>query len=234
LLTGALLFLIVTGIKRANPALEVVEPALARRSRYIYITGAMTLPALAVAADALVRRWRQLAILVVALPLIGLPGNFHRLGTYQSEFPWRTYRREILVLARAPLAARVPPATLVPIDHTQRMTVGWLVAAARSGQLPTPTNLKPDELATASLAVALKDTYPVFGACRWLQSPTTLVLRTGDRLGVKSGAISVEYTSPDGGVSRPRSLVAPTTVTALAGPLSLNLAPTQIATTACS
>jgi hypothetical protein len=234
LLLGAVLFLIVTGIKRANPALEMVGPALARRSRYIYVTGAMTLPALAIAADALVRRWRQFAVFVVALLLIGLPGNVHRLDTYQSEFPWRTYRREILVLARAPLAARVPPATLVPIDQTQRMTVGWLVAAARSGELPTPTNLKPDELATASLAVALKDTYPMFGTCHWLQSPTTLVLRTGDRLGVKSGAISVEYTSPDGGVSRPRSLVAPAAVTALAGPLSLNLAPTEIATTTCS
>jgi hypothetical protein len=212
----------------------MVGPALARRSRYIYITGAMTIPGLAVAADALIRRSRQFAPFVVALLFIGLPGNLHRLDTYQSEFPWRTYRREILVLARAPLAARVPPSTLVPIDHTQWMTVGWLVAAARSGQLPTPTNLKPDELATASMAVALRETYPVFGARRWLQSPTALVLRAGDRLGVKSGAISVEYTSPDGGVSRPRSLVAPAAVTALAGPLSLKLAPTQIATTACS
>jgi hypothetical protein len=234
LLAGALLFLIVTGLKRANPALEMIGPALARRSRYVYVTGAMTLPALAVAADGLIRRWRRLGVIVVALLLVGLPGNLHRLDTFMEDFPWRQYRREILALASAPLADQVPPSTRVPIEQTQDMAMGWLVSAARSGKLPTPTNLTPDERATATIALALAGSYLWAGPCRPLQSPSTLVLDKGKTVHVKRGAISVVYASPDGGVSRPRSLTAPVAVVALAGPLSLRVIPTQSTTVVCS
>jgi len=232
LLLGALLFLIVTGLKRANPAVGP-GPVSARYSRYIYVTGAMTLPALAVAADALVRRWRRLGAVVLVLLVVGLPGNFHRLDSYMSGFPWRQYRRDILVLARAPLADQVPPSTPSPIEGNWHLTIGWLTRSARSGQFPRPTNVKPDELATATMAVALAAAYPTSGACRSLQSTAIFVLHAGQTLSVLKGAISVRYASPDGGVSRPRSLIAPAAVRALAGPLNLSVIPREPATVAC-
>jgi hypothetical protein len=62
LLAGAAIFLVITGYGRAgklffNPG---GGPENARASRYVYLVAAMVLPALAVAADSIIRRWRLL------------------------------------------------------------------------------------------------------------------------------------------------------------------------------
>ena len=90
LLIGAVLFLFLTGIVRSGqPALFIAQhnigPGRARQSRYVYIVVAMALPALAIAADAIARRWRLLTIPIVVVLLAGLPGNIHDLRIYANE-----------------------------------------------------------------------------------------------------------------------------------------------------
>ena len=52
----------------------------ARISRYISLTAAMVLPALAVAVDALARRWRFLLPIGIVLLLVGIPSNLREVA----------------------------------------------------------------------------------------------------------------------------------------------------------
>ncbi len=160
LLAGALVFLIVTGTARAGQGglLVLVNgtgPERARDSRYVYLVAAMTLPALVLAADALIRRWRLLAIPIVGLLLVGLPGNVRVLATC-TRLPGTpscspaslppfgnaaVSRQQILAIPHLPLAEQlrgsstpVPIARLVP----EGLTFGWLLGADAAGKLPGP------------------------------------------------------------------------------------------------
>ena len=90
LLVGAVVFLVVTGLARSGQSGPLanaigVGPACACQSRYVYLIAAMMMPALALAVDAIVRRRRRLAVLVVALLLVGVPGNVRQLATYTDQ-----------------------------------------------------------------------------------------------------------------------------------------------------
>src|SRR5207237_4258388 len=75
LLVGAVVFLLFGGVGRAS----LLGPEFARASRYLHVVTALALPALAVAANAVARRWRILAPLVLLVLLIGVPGNVREL-----------------------------------------------------------------------------------------------------------------------------------------------------------
>jgi hypothetical protein len=75
LIVGAIVFFVISGLGRAS---GIWAPD--RASRYLHIVAALSLPALAVAADAVVRRWRMLAPAVLVLFLIGIPGNLRTLA----------------------------------------------------------------------------------------------------------------------------------------------------------
>jgi len=79
LLVAAVVFLVISGLGRSSLH-------LARSGRYLHLVAALSLPAVAVAADAVARRWRILAPAVLVLFLIGIPGNLHVLaGQYRQE-----------------------------------------------------------------------------------------------------------------------------------------------------
>jgi hypothetical protein len=80
LLVGALAFLVISGVGRAS----ALGPSIARQGRYMHVLAALTLPALAVAADALVRRWRLAVPVVAVLLVIGIPGNIEALSEYPA------------------------------------------------------------------------------------------------------------------------------------------------------
>src|SRR5207245_10669916 len=75
LLVGSVAFLVISGFGRASG----FGPEFARSSRYLHFVAALVLPAVAVGADAVARRWQMLAPAVVVLLLIGLPGNLRTL-----------------------------------------------------------------------------------------------------------------------------------------------------------
>ena len=148
LLVGAGVFLLITSVGRAG------LPGASYRSRYIDLTLALTLPALAVAADVLIRRWRVLAIPIVVVLLLGVPSNLRAVANYTKgqAADARRYRQTVFALPRLPLAARVPQ-LLEPLPG---ITIGWLRAGAASGRIPAPGTVTPAEAATDELRLSLR------------------------------------------------------------------------------
>ena len=146
LLAGGFVFLCITGVGRVGKTgavavnLGIIKQAAdgARAGRYVHLVAAMFLPAIALAADAVIRRWRLLAPAVAAALLIGFPGNIaaieqtgierYRLG--QPEF--------VLALPRSPYAWQVPRSFRPLGAGGPEVTMGWLLDGYASGRLPDP------------------------------------------------------------------------------------------------
>jgi len=249
LLAGAVVFLIVTGVARAGQSVLLAQtagtgPDRARDSRYVYLVAAMALPALALGADALIRRWRQLAIPIFALFLIGAPGNIHILATCApvkgagscspSSLPpfgnAALTRTQILAVPHLPFADQLRNSkTPVPISRLvpEGLTFGWLLDGAASGKIPGPGPLSPFQIATFIRASFLAPG-PVPSATRCSPAPTIAirVLNKGQELTFESGRVVVRYAPLGSTPSFPVTINAarqPSAVVALVGPLRLRI-----------
>jgi hypothetical protein len=239
LLIGAVLFLVIAGLGRAKPPTGAVRlfPAPVAPSRYLHMVAALTVPALAVAADAVVRRWRLLGPAVLVLLVIGIPGNVKELADLGRNQTWRAYRQFILSLPRLPVAHEVPrwvrPAQtgFLPPE----ITIGWLLDGVASGRVPPPGPIDPIDAATWTLRLALyQSRSPTNNACENLAEPAMRRLDKGQSIGVEGGAVRVSYVPEGSHESRP-ILFNPAngrTLVALAGPLNLRLSSNNPATPA--
>jgi hypothetical protein len=234
LLVGAFLSLGLTGIARAAD----FGPEFARRGRYLYLFAALVLPALAVAADAVTRRWRVLAPVVLVILLAGIPGNVDALlqqrepgASLQAE-----YRKLVLTLPRVPVAHEVARSTRPEQGFARRLTVGWLLDGVASGRIPKPAITSVDA-ATATLYVALSQQPNVFfpSACQDTTTPLELRLPASQAIRIK-GVVRVVYVTPTGVRSRPVTFDPSSSIltakgtaprgprlVALAGPLTLEV-----------
>jgi hypothetical protein len=191
LLIGALLFVANTGLGRAE------ANNAAGRSRYLYVAALMLMPALAVAADAVARRWRKFAPVVFACFLVGIPGNLGSLSgaTHRDDQVQQRVRRMILVSPHLPVAARFPRAlplaggisTGFPYMH-----IGWLVDGAANGRIPSPGRISPAEAATDTLRLLLTDHLPNLSAaaatrCVNPRTPVRLRLDVGQVIVLREG-----------------------------------------------
>jgi hypothetical protein len=143
LLTGAAVGMIV-----AAPARFWISPDAAAASRYVGVTVAMGLPLLAVAGDALIRRWRYLSPVIFALFLIPVPWAVASLtprGLPNGAY-YRSLKAWVSTLPTVPGFNQVP-AWVEPNSTsafgTPDLTVGWLREAARQGKLPAPGKINP-------------------------------------------------------------------------------------------
>jgi hypothetical protein len=140
LLVGAFVFLLVTGSGRATAP---GGPDVARLSRYIHLVAALSLPAIAVAADAVVRRWRLLAPAVLALLLIGIPGNVRSLLDERrgEAADFRDLRVLMLSFPRVSTENEIP-GWVRPLptlhNHVNAVTLGWLRDGVADGRIPRP------------------------------------------------------------------------------------------------
>jgi hypothetical protein len=240
LLIGAVLFLFVTGIVRSGqPALFAAQhnigPGRARQSRYVYIVVAMALPALAIAADAIARRWKLLTIPIALVLLAGLPGNIHDLRIYANESSVardRT-RTQILTAPRVPLARQLPKDTS-PAPF-RGLTLGWLVASVPSGRIPPPPHLTAKGLATETLALGVRRSF--FGnnrPCFPLTAPMTRPLYLFRSFTLKRGAAFMRYVTPAGVESRRAPFPAKTSIVGASKvPLDIMIEPAQAGTMLC-
>jgi hypothetical protein len=130
----------VLTMSAAAPSRFFTGPEAARAGRYIGVMAALTLPAVAVAADALARRWKALTPWLIGLLLVPIP--FNAFGFEYDRILTRGYFENLRVFTTSlpdnPLAAQVPP-WIRPnetIVGQPDMTIGWLLDARRRGELP--------------------------------------------------------------------------------------------------
>ncbi len=240
LLIGAGVFLLFTGVLRAGQpaafaAQHDIGPQRARESRYVYTVVFMALPALAIAADAIARRWRLMTIPIVALLLAGLPGNIHDLRVYTNESTLARARDRTLILTapRLPLAKQLP-ANVTPAPF-KGLSLGWLVASLPSGRIPPPDHRTPKGDATLTLALGVGRTYkPNNAACKPLDYIVERKLHLYEKLTLSKGAAWFRYITPDGVASRRSPWAGGTSI--IGGsvrPLDLQIEPAQAGTKLC-
>ncbi len=236
LLCGAVVFLATIATGRAGHLTFFFNggPEYAREGRYVYLVAAMALPAIALAADAIIRRWRVLAAIVLILPIIGLPGNLHEFVDFRHSYKALAGVRErILIAPRVPLAAQLPRSVEPDHFNAPGLTLGWLIDGVRSGRVPAPRSATRGDVATVTLKLALTtSTDARVDPCIALRGPTERVLQKGESITLARGTATVVYLPPGGVPSRPVAFSDPfkgsasVTLVASAGPLRLRVTPT--------
>jgi hypothetical protein len=234
MLVGALVFLVMTGLFRSAEIgglfFKGTGPEHARQSRYAYVVVCLMLPALALAADAIIRRWRVATVVVVALLLVGVPSNIRRFSQYDDRFTSiRVLREGILRAPRLARAGQLPRSLRLTAFGAPDLTLGWLIDGVASGRVPKPAPAPAVRSAiadaTETLGLALAPGARITNqTCVSFAVPSTHLVRKADILAVEGAPLDVRYVATDGSRSLPRRLRAGNYV-ALAGPLQLVLAP---------
>jgi hypothetical protein len=190
LLAGTIVFLTLSATGgRANTG-----AADARQSRYVSLVVAMLLPALAIAVDALVRRWRWLLSVGLVLLLAGIPHNIRAAQSAQKPLNaiYDRTKRVMLTVANDKQASTVPKTLRPEPAAAHQVTVGWLVDGAAQHRIPAPH--KPLTLFDHIWAQFLISFYQDGSAgphthCTALTKPLVLRPKKGDELGVFGGQL---------------------------------------------
>lgn len=120
------------------------ETALA--SHYQSMATALLLPSLAVGIAAFAARWRASAPILLALVVVGVPGNISALTPDPDAPIWLEYaaqRDAVLGAANSPVA-RTVDRDVHPLPGVQRadeVTVGYLLDEVKAGKAPAPDPL---------------------------------------------------------------------------------------------
>jgi hypothetical protein len=189
LLVGAVAFMCVTAVGRSGLG-DLGEFG----NRYLTIVTAMVLPAVGVAADAVMRRWRVTIPFVIALLLIGIPANVNGFARFARQPAMidttNRFRQLILSLPHVPVAAEVPSDVVPdPDGFTFQVTIGWLRAGAASGRIPRPRYISPEQRTMDALRLSFRQS--IAGpertdVCAGLQKPLVFHFRTGDHIVIGS------------------------------------------------
>jgi hypothetical protein len=244
-LAGAAAFSITNGLLRVPSG-----TAVAGESRYLWVLAALLLPPMAIAAEAIARRGPVMQGAMIAILLVGIPGNmmhveraFTTHDTYLggSLFGGRDsylgatlddsdYRRLFSAISRSAQAAHVPPNLLPDPSGNQWVTVGWLHRTAAEGRMPSVHGLGARDAADVSLVLSLQQEFIAAprAACHPITDDMVVVLPRGGQLDT-FGWFTVQLV---GGGSRVDSDALrygasfagyAQTLTAIDGPLTLRL-----------
>lgn len=190
LVIAAVVFLTVTALGRASFGSEY-----ARIGRYVSITTAMLLPALAVAIDALVARRRLLLYAAVALLAIGIQPNLLASFGAHDEFLQgdAATRTMILTLPRDPVARRVPRSLRPETVLARPVTIGWLLDALAQDRLPLPRRITRAQLDSNRFRLSFDQTddAPPTTNCQVVREVTFANLAKGDVLGLRDNALFI-------------------------------------------
>ncbi len=123
---GAFFFVVITASGRVGFA-----PGIERATRYVHVVAVLLLPVVAVAADAVMRRWRAAVPVLVAFLVASVVGNVHDFSNeraYGGEF-LAAYRTSLLAIPRvvAGRAGAARPATRAQPGTVRvgRLAAGW-------------------------------------------------------------------------------------------------------------
>jgi hypothetical protein len=191
LAVGALVYVVANGWQRAALFSGI---GYERSSHFLDVFVAMVLPPIAVAAEAVVRRWRFLLPAVLAALLIGVPGNLEKLnqstGVYSALDQSRN-QQYLTSVVELPIA-RVMPRSYQPNPILDPgVTIGWLLAQKTEGRLPETDALTPRRAADLSLAIAIFQSPSGTAArsCQTLHTADTRHLDAGRSIQFSGGAL---------------------------------------------
>lgn len=199
MLVGTVVFSASTAVGR-----WISGPNFARSSRYVHIGSALALPALAIAVDAIARRWRPIGVLGIALLLVAVPWNATHFGEDNvfGSFYMANHRRVVTNVVRLPEARQVPR-DVRPFPDVYLgtgLTIGFLLDAEKAGKLDAATDPIPpafEHELRLRLGVAQRegrkpvrcrpvrghlDVSPAKGTVYGIMSPLTIATHDGRKL----------------------------------------------------
>ncbi len=201
-LAGTVAFFAITtwGRWRAGPSDIVVS------SRYLHISAALALPALAVGADALARRWRPLLPILFVVLLLPIPANLDGFEPRYFGEHYNEQRQRILTTAPRLDFAREVPRDIQPLPDVytgKGLTIGFLLDAMDAGKLePSTFRITPPVENEFRIRLGVRQrrgtpTYP--GDCAARPVPYDVHLEEGDVMRFAGQpAISVVMIGADG------------------------------------
>jgi hypothetical protein len=200
MLIGAVVFLLSVGVGRGA---TTTVATFGSPNRYISVVVALMLPAVAVAADAVMKRWRAGIPIVLVIIAIGMAGNVkffvHMMRTPALVATQNATRHMILTLPRLPAATDTPP-NFVPNKEgfLAPVTIGWLRDGVASGRIPEPGNVSAGEVANDTLRLSFTQDFGVTQGdlCVAMRPPHIYHLRPGQHLlvGVNHGLARISPT----------------------------------------
>jgi hypothetical protein len=182
----------------ATTRADMLGTGFARASRYLYVIAALSLPAIAVAADAIARRWPLMFPFGIVLFLLPIPWS---IDGARTQNPNLLGDPTVVAVVDAPEFAGVDPDTvLVARSGRAALTLGWLQQAAAEGKIP---EMDPDARAKAlvnwKLRLALvQKPDPATDNCEPIDRATRISLTKGESFSIKSGPVKV-FTQEQGG-----------------------------------
>ena len=217
---GAFVFVLITAWGRVG-----FSPGIERSTRYIHVFGVLVLPVVAIAADAVMRRWRVAVPVLAALLVASLVGNvkdFSNERPYAGEF-LAVYRTMMLALPQAQLADQVPRDLRPERGLAPYVSIGWLLDGVRSGRIPTPEDTPREVRATSDVRVVLQEAPGHRPSnCEAIAPGTPVTLRAGSSLRLRGqGQLWVGYTDPSGTVGLVPFQWRGVPVVAFAGPFTV-------------
>jgi hypothetical protein len=196
LLVGALTMLLITGFGRAGAS------TFREKSRYLYLVAAMLLPAIGVAADAVMRRSRLLVPIVVAVLVAGVPSNVNLIVNYMHRpivVNQTAYKNMMLSVPRIPLAKQVPRDVKPEQTLAHFVSVGWLLDGVASGRIPRPRSISAADLTMDELRLSFIQTFgkPDAGdLCVSVSTHLVFDLLPGQRIKVRAPTNTLRLTPP--------------------------------------
>lgn len=210
---SVIVFIVLTARSRAYQG-----PQGAEARRYVYYYAVGTLPLLAVAASALVRRWR-FAAPVVLLILVAVPANAASFEDPPFGPNYHRQRREVILAVLGMREAGQIDGDHRPFpDAFGGVTLDFLRNARANGSLPDPPEpippaLRAELLVRLSLSQVVGE--PLF-FCEPLGVPELVVTSDEDMAFGLTGPVAAQL-AVDGAPVGPRVLVNPVDGTHLAG-----------------
>jgi hypothetical protein len=198
LLVGAVALLGITGLGRAGTS------SFLEKSRYLHLFIAMTLPALGVAADAVMRRWKAtwVSVVVIVALVAGIPANLNVMVNYMHKGIVRNqvpYKAMMLTLPRVPIATEVPREVKPDQLLAHFVTIGWLLDGVKSGRIPKPSSITAANatMATLRLSFLQQPGSQVPGdICVAIAKPLIFHLKAGNRVMLRAPNATIRVLPP--------------------------------------
>jgi hypothetical protein len=172
------------------------ERAFATQERYVSVAALLMIPALAVAVDALVRRWRWLLPIALVLLIAAIPRNLDYASNSQRgyDFVYAGTRLTVVTLAESPFLQSAPRTLEPERSRSWRITAAWLRDAAADGKVPRGKPLNPLQVYATKFRLSF-DLQPVAAPttnCTVLNTAFVYQPKKGDVIGLYDNAVFIQ------------------------------------------